>query len=113
MTDSAPDTSTKAVERLADKLMAEPDHHYQGYGQSAAFKLRALVAERDRALEWRDHDRERALAAEARAEAAEAEVARLRGKIERALIRLDASLFTNAEHQQAKDILRGALEDKT
>lgn len=27
-----------------------------------------------------------------------------------ALARLDASLFTNAEHQQAKDILRKALK---
>ena len=27
-----------------------------------------------------------------------------------ALERLDASLFTNSEHQQAKDILRGALK---
>lgn len=32
--------------------------------------------------------------------------------IQAALERLDASLFTNAEHQQAKDILRGALKDK-
>ena len=44
--------------------------------------------------------------ADARAEKAEA-------AIQAALERLDASLFTNAEHQQAKDILRGALKDKT
>jgi hypothetical protein len=38
----------------------------------------------------------------ARAEAAEA-------AIQAALERLDASLFSNSEHQQAKDILRAAL----
>lgn len=37
------------------------------------------------------------------------EVYRLRIAITHALARLDASPFTNAEHQQAKDTLRAAL----
>ena len=39
-------------------------------------------------------------------EQAEAALADARDKAQSALARLDASLFTNAEHQQAKDILR-------
>ena len=35
----------------------------------------------------------------------------LRSAISSALERLDASLFTNAEHSQAKDILRNALKE--
>jgi hypothetical protein len=43
----------------------------------------------------------------------EAEAKALRAAITHALARLDASLFTNAEHQQAKDTLRAALEPHT
>jgi hypothetical protein len=42
----------------------------------------------------------------------EAECKALRAAITRALERLDASLFTNAEHQQAKDTLRAALQQQ-
>lgn len=38
------------------------------------------------------------------------ECEQLRAAITHALERLDASLFTNAEHEQAKDILRKALK---
>lgn len=40
------------------------------------------------------------------------EVEQLRIAITHALARLDASLFTNAEHQQAKDTLRAALQQE-
>ena len=40
----------------------------------------------------------------------EMECKQLRVAIADALSRLDASLFTNAEHKQAKDILRAALQ---
>lgn len=42
----------------------------------------------------------------------EAEAKALRAAMSHALARLDASLFTNSEHQQAKDTLRAALEAK-
>ena len=42
----------------------------------------------------------------ARDEAKSARITALEAAINAALERLDASLFTNAEHQQAKDILR-------
>ena len=41
------DISPAAVERLANLLMATPDRHYQGHGQTAAFKMRALRAALD------------------------------------------------------------------
>jgi len=47
---------------------------------------------------------------QARDEAKNARISALEAAINAALERLDASLFTNAEHQQAKDILRGALK---
>ena len=40
----------------------------------------------------------------------EMECKQLRVAIADALSRLDASLFTNSEHKQAKDILRAALQ---
>jgi hypothetical protein len=45
-----------------------------------------------------------------RAQQAIDETKALRAAITHALERLDASLFTNAEHEQAKDILRKALK---
>lgn len=42
----------------------------------------------------------------------EQEVEQLRAHIEAALDRLEASSFTNAEHAQAKDVLRRALADE-
>ena len=41
------DINAEAVERLAYMLMATPDHHYQGHGQTAALKMRALRATLD------------------------------------------------------------------
>ena len=49
--------------------------------------------------DWRDRD-----------EANRAYIETLEAAITAALERLDASLFTNAEHQQAKDILREATK---
>jgi hypothetical protein len=59
-----------------------------------------LREERDRALEWRDKDWR-----------AHQDNKAMRYAMTHALERLDASLFTNAEHRQAKDILRSALGD--
>lgn len=53
----------------------------------------------------------RARVAELEDTSAMTEVYRLRLAITHAMERLDASMFTNAEHQQAKDILRAALGD--
>ena len=58
------------------------------------FINREMLAERDAAVKMLD--------------AALARISALEAAINAALERLDASLFTNAEHQQAKDILREA-----
>lgn len=49
------------------------------------------------------------VATEALLEEAAARITALEAEIEKALERLEASLFTNAEHKQAADILRAAL----
>lgn len=67
MTDT--DTSAEPVERFMHGLFVRSRDY-----DALAAERDALKTERDRALEWRDHDRERAIAAEA-------EVARLRGAL--------------------------------
>ena len=66
----------------------------KGREMSDDFINREMLAERDAAVKMLD--------------AALARITALEAAINAALERLDASLFTNAEHQQAKDILRGA-----
>ena len=65
--------------------------------------LSARVAALEGALQRTEANRD-ALAADN--DELQAQLADARDKAQSALARLDASLFTNAEHQQAKDILR-------
>ena len=114
MTDT--DTSKEAVERLARSLAFVANRtgmtveKCEQVTDETAATLRALsarVAELECALQRTVAVSEgviRALAAD-NAEL-QAQLADARDKAKSALARLDASLFTNAEHQQAKDILR-------
>lgn len=99
MTD--PDTSPEAVEKLIAEIPGVKDSPQEVWElQERTFAtLRALsarVAVSEGVI--------RALAAD-NAEL-QAQLADAREAAQSALARLDASLFTNAEHQQAKDILR-------
>ena len=106
---NTPDTSPEAVERFKFQGMAADDEgmwvRYSDYAVlSAALEFqkrhkRLIAGDKiDAVSELRQVKAERDAL---KAELAEAAT--------HALDRLDASLFTNAEHQQAKDILRAFL----
>ena len=101
------DNDPQEVDHLVKRLL---DHAANGCFDvceddltEAAARIAALTAERDAlraelvvAIAQRDRARQNK------------ETDALTAAIDAALERLDASLFTNAEHQQAKDILRAA-----
>jgi hypothetical protein len=88
------DTSPKAVEKLAsqcqsaERVLAALDEFPSGQGvlKDAAATLRALAAERDAGLIRERDANASAMLHKARAEAAEAEVARLQGALPRAWV---------------------------
>ena len=94
----------------SDMEFASIPKSYPSTWQKEIEQLRAensrLIEELDRAMAWRDKD----WGASQENTALITEVYRLRIAITHALSRLDASLFTNAEHAQAKDILGKALK---
>ena len=87
----------------ADHVRAKMD---TAKAEQAAATLRALSAERDALKAKLDE-----AVGQEYVPAQDERVKRLVEAAVRALERLDASLFTNSEHQQAKDILRAALRD--